>query len=72
VLLCHTETCLTQLVSQGILAGLLKKSDPEHIHNAERTSDDALGYSVQREFILVHPRFPTLAPDADRESLPER
>jgi hypothetical protein len=63
---------ITQLVNQGILVDLLEKSDPERIHNAERASDDALGYSVQRDSILVHLRFPILAPDADRESLPER
>ena len=35
-------------------------------------STDALGYSVQRDLILAHLRFPILAPDVDRESLPER
>jgi hypothetical protein len=72
VLLCHTELCLTQLVSQGILVDLPEKSDPRRIHDSEREPDDTLGYSVQGDFILVHPRFPTLLPDADREGLPKR
>jgi hypothetical protein len=28
VLLCHAETCLTQLVRQGVFVDLLEKSDP--------------------------------------------
>ncbi len=72
VLLCHAETCLTQPVSQGILVDLLEKAGPKRIHNAERVPDDARGYSIQRDFIQAHLRFPILAPNADREGLPKR
>jgi hypothetical protein len=70
MLLCHAETCLTQLMSKRILVNLLEKAGPERIHNIERASDYALGYSVQGNFTLVHLRIPILPPDADRKSLP--
>jgi hypothetical protein len=72
VLLCHAETGLTQLVSQGILVDLLQKAAPKRIHNAERAPDDTLGYSVQGDSIPAHLRFPILLSDAVRESLPKR
>jgi hypothetical protein len=59
-------------MSQGILVDLLEKAALKRIHNAECAPDDAFGYSVQGNFILVHPRLPVRLSDAVRESLPKR
>jgi hypothetical protein len=72
LLLCHARANLRQLLSLGILVDLPKKSDPTRIHNAERVPNDALGYSVQCDFIPVHRRFRILVSNADRESSPKR
>jgi hypothetical protein len=58
-------------MSQGILVDLLEKAAPKRIHNAECAPDDAFGYSVQGNFILVHPGFPIRLSDAVRPTAPQ-